>query len=112
MVLLRWIERGCAQVAPQIHHADDESDEKNSGGDQRCDINRTVLPQFAAHRPIHAPAWRDDGRRQALRPHRRLVQGIRLSVHWVAPLAWPAGSLITATNRSAMLGVRTSPSAT
>jgi len=41
--------------------------DKKGGGGQRGDIDRTVLPQFAPHRPVHAPTGGDDRRRGYLR---------------------------------------------
>src|SRR5256884_5851590 len=88
-----------------------EGEQKNGGGGQRGDIDRTVLPQFAPHRPVHAPTGGDDRRRGYLRFEGRPGLGVLWSTHRVPPLAAPLLLLITATNKSGMLGVRTSPNA-
>src|SRR4029077_13846206 len=42
--------------------ANGEAEQGNTGNGQWCDINRTVLPQFASHRPVQWPSRRWDRR--------------------------------------------------
>src|SRR6266699_234849 len=53
-----------------------EGEQKNGGGGQRCDIDRTVLPQFAPHRPVHTPTGGDDRRRGYLQFEGRPGHGV------------------------------------
>src|SRR6202521_3500180 len=59
---VRYVER----LAPMWRaegQTSQKGQQKNTRGSQRGDIDRTVLPQFAPHRPGHAPTGGDDRRR-------------------------------------------------
>ena len=70
----------------QADRADQEPEKKE--GRDRCwhDVDRSVLPQFALHRPVHASSRESTGRLPALL--RSAFDSI--PVHWPAPCAsWP-----------------------
>src|ERR1700686_157302 len=49
--------RECTQGARQKNQIDEEGEHPEGRGGQRCDVDRTVLPEFAADRPIQRPSW-------------------------------------------------------
>src|SRR5207248_3527313 len=115
--LLHWVveQQQRAPALRQADRADGKSKDLNRGDDQRCEIDRAVLPQFSPHRPVERPGRRNCG------SSRRLVRRFgdaRCGIHFAtaASVLCPVSSvlcpwLMTATNKSAMLGVRASPSA-
>ena len=107
-----------AHTRGQMESASPKAEEHDGGGDQRGEVDRAVLPQLAAHRPVQGPRSRGGGGNG--RNHLGVERlGIRWRVHRAAPgtgiCAAPCGAgagwPMTATNKSAMLGVCTSPRA-
>src|SRR5260370_22806587 len=95
---VRYVER----LVP-MHRAerqrDQEGEQKNGGGRQRGDIYRTVLPQFAPHRPVHAPTGGDARRRGYFRFEGGLVHGGLWRTHPAPPFAGPLLLLCAPTNK-------------
>src|SRR5438270_2364227 len=91
---------------PQAQQADEKTKQEHRCCNQGGDIERSVLPQFSPYRPVERPESHGDSLWLRERSRRRYL----LSAHRAAPCALPACLLITATNKSAMLGVCTSPS--
>src|SRR2546421_11014547 len=73
-----------------------EGEQKNGGGGQRGDIDRTVLPQFAPHRPVHAPTGGDDRRGGCLRFQGGTRDGGLRGAHLGPPCGAPPLLLFTA----------------
>src|SRR6267378_2916310 len=73
--LVRYVER-LVPMRRAERQPSQEGEQKNGGGGQRCDIDRTVFPQFASHRPVHAPTGGDDRRRGYLRFKGRPGHGV------------------------------------
>src|SRR5579862_8672153 len=118
MLLCHVERRKRSHLRRQANHANQVPEQNDASGSQRRETDGPVLPQLTPHRPVEGPRrrlyyWRDFSRFK-----RRLVHGIRWSIrsiHLAAPLG-AAEALVTsfpstATNRSAMLGVCTSPNA-
>src|SRR2546423_5559398 len=86
-----------------------EGEQKNGSGGQRGDVDRAVLPQFAPHRPVHAPTGGDDRRRGYLRFEGRSRHRVLWGNHPAPPWAAPPLLLSNATNKAAILGGPTPP---
>src|SRR5262249_5913631 len=76
VLLLRRVDGPRVDPAPQGNHADQKAEQKDAGGDQRRDIDRTALPQFTAYGPIPAPNRRDDRVLACLRFKERPKYGV------------------------------------
>src|SRR5262249_24864781 len=96
------------QAPGKINYADHIAKQKQAGGGQWRDIEVTAFPNFALHQRVVLPKCGNLRRLDRLRSERR-CRGVRSSVHCSAPCPRPCCLLITATNRSATPGVRTSP---
>src|SRR5258708_19586932 len=95
------VERRQAPHSPrQANRAERGGEEDDGGHDQWREIDRAVFPQLTPDGPVHWARLRHRRRRD-----RSLVEGI---IHRDAPCAVLP---MTATNRSAMLVVPTSPTA-
>src|SRR6516162_5795901 len=107
--LVRGVHRHRAAHGVWQAEEDEQEAEQNHAGDRdRGEIDGTVLPQFAPDRPVQRPGRGNT--RNRLGRERRLGRAVRLghrAAPWPCPACWP----ITATNKSAMLGLPTSPSA-
>src|SRR5215467_2468535 len=97
-------------VKSQTNDADHETAKKKHGCRQGRNVNGTVLPQLPSNGPVQGTCGRYQRGFEAteLRPGFRC--GVGISIHLAAPCATPARLPTTATNKSAILGVRTSPS--
>src|ERR1700694_4621638 len=63
---VRYVER-LVSASRGGRQPSQKGQQKNGGGGQRGDIDRTGLPQFASHRPVHAPPGGEGARRGYLR---------------------------------------------
>ena len=71
-----------ASLRRQANSADQEAEQKHAGDGQRRDIDGTVLPQFAPHRPVQRPGLGEmTGGRDACESNGRSGHGVRLSIH-------------------------------
>src|SRR5579871_3808075 len=100
-----------------MHQHEHKPDDDHAADCEGREIDGTVLHQFAPDRPIQKLGGGNRGRRRG--------HSIRLHIHRATPSWFSRGELsraplpkeaelepMTATNKSAMLGVRTSPSVT
>ena len=67
-----------------MNRADQEPDQKQRRDGEGRDIDGAVLPQFASHRPVQAPARGDRHRHSYVGFEWR--HGFRLRIHRAAPL--------------------------
>src|SRR5579863_2956176 len=112
-MLLRGVEpRRGSHLHQHMNDADGKAKQEYGGYPNWSDVEVAVLPQFAAHRPVHEAGGRDRGGGDSLRLERRFGHHVRMTRHRAAPCACSPRFPTTATNKSAMLGVRTSPRAT
>jgi len=55
---IRRVERRQSRVFRRKYQADQKPNNPKASGRQRCDIERTVLPQFASHGPVQGSSRR------------------------------------------------------
>src|SRR3954453_17216273 len=90
----------------QADNTDQEAEQEHGGDGNRGYVDSAALPEFPSNRPVHQLGPRDRRGGYFVRPDRRIGHDVRFSTHRATPCA-----SITATNKSATLGLRTSPRA-